>query len=76
MNDHIESYLKQHLCRDYFNTYGETVEDEHYFMYREEIDGLVELIVNEVFNKIEDERFEVYEPVVKAVKEHFGIKDA
>lgn len=47
MNERIESYLKQHHCRDYFNTYGETVEDEHYFMYREEIDGLVELIVRE-----------------------------
>jgi hypothetical protein len=47
MNERIESYLKQHYCRDYFNTYGETVEDDHYFMYREEVDGLIELIVRE-----------------------------
>ena len=47
MNERIESYLKQHYCRDYFNTYGETVEDDHYFMYREEVDGLIELIVKE-----------------------------
>ena len=47
MNERIESYLKQHFCRDYFNSYGDSVEDEHYFMYREEVDGLIELIVRE-----------------------------
>ena len=47
MNEHIEQYLKQHHCRDYFNSYGETVEDDHYFMYREEVEGLIELIVRE-----------------------------
>lgn len=47
MNEQIESYLKQHHCRDYFNSYGETVEDDHYFMYREDVDGLIELIVKE-----------------------------
>lgn len=47
MNERIESYLKLHYCRDYFNTYGETVDDDHYFMYREDIDGLIELIVSE-----------------------------
>lgn len=45
MNERIEAYLKQHYCRDYFNKYGELVEDDHYFMYREEVDGLIELIV-------------------------------
>ncbi len=33
-----------------------------------------ELIVKEVFAKIEDERFEVYEPVKEAVMKHFGIE--
>ena len=32
-----------------------------------------ELIVKAVFDRIADERFEVYEPVVKSVKEHFGV---
>lgn len=45
MNERIERYLKQHHCRDYFNSYGETVEDDHYFMYQEDVDGLIELIV-------------------------------
>jgi hypothetical protein len=47
MDRHIEDYLKQHHCRDYFNSYGETVKDDHYFMYREEVYGLIELIVRE-----------------------------
>lgn len=73
MIEHIEAYLKQHHCRDYFNAYGETVEDDHYFMYREEVDGLIELVVREVFAKIEDERFEVYESVKESVIKQFGV---
>jgi len=33
-----------------------------------------ELIVQEVLSKIEDEGFEVYTPVVEAVKKHFGVE--
>lgn len=33
-----------------------------------------ELIVLEVFSKIEDERYEMYQPTVDVVKAHFGIK--
>ena len=47
MTERINAYLKQHHCRDYFNSYGETVEDDHYFMYQEDVDGLIELIVRE-----------------------------
>ena len=70
MNDQIEAYLKQHYCRDYFNAYGDTVEDDHYFMYREEVDGLIELIVKEcvkICNRSED--------YISAfnIKEHFGL---
>ena len=75
MNEHVEAYLKQHYCRDYFNSYGETVEDDHYFMYREEVDGLIELIVRQVFVKINDERFEVYQPVKQSVMKHFGVEE-
>jgi TRAP-type C4-dicarboxylate transport system substrate-binding protein len=35
-----------------------------------------ELIVREVFDCIADEGFEVYEPVVKAVKQHFGVEES
>lgn len=45
MKERIQAYLKQHHCRDYFTRYGETVEDDHYFMYQEDVDGLIELIV-------------------------------
>ena len=55
MNERIEAYLKQHYCRDYFNRYGEMVEDDYYFMYREEVDGLIELIIQDVLNLFGDE---------------------
>jgi hypothetical protein len=34
-----------------------------------------ELIVKEVFAKIEDERFEIYQPVKESVMKHFGVKN-
>ena len=77
MIEHIEAYLKQHYCRDYFNSYGETVEDDHYFMYREEVDGLIELIVKEcvaVAHKHLMEKAERSYLTHKVIKEHFGIE--
>jgi hypothetical protein len=74
MNERIESYLKQHFCRDYFNSYGDSVEDEHYFMYREEVDGLIELIVRECLSKIEDERYVIPDFIINRVKQHFGVE--
>jgi hypothetical protein len=34
-----------------------------------------ELIVREVFAKIEDERFEIYQPVKESVMKHFGVEE-
>ncbi len=33
-----------------------------------------ELIVQEVFDLIENERYEIYQPVITRVKEHFGVE--
>ena len=41
----------------------------------ERIEKFAELIVKAVFDRIADERFEVYEPVVKSVKQHFGVEE-
>lgn len=38
------------------------------------MDKFAELIVREVFAKIEDERFEIYQPVKESVMEHFGVE--
>ncbi len=77
MIEHIEAYLKQHLCRDYFNTYGETIDDEHYFMYHEEVEGLIELIVREcakvAFNDWCEGTNE--ESSQMAILKHFGVEE-
>ncbi len=39
------------------------------------MDKFAELIVREVFSKIEDERFEVYQPVKESVMKHFGVEE-
>jgi hypothetical protein len=41
----------------------------------EKLDEFAELIVREVFAKIEDERFEIYQPVKESVMKHFGVKE-
>ena len=46
-----------------------------YQFYTNELEKFAELIVREVFAKIEDERFEVYEPVKEAVMKHLGVEE-
>jgi hypothetical protein len=85
MNERIEAYLKQHYCRDYFNSYGETVEDDHYFMYRNEVEGLIELIVREMCQVINaDCELQYSEGITtnlgglnqarELIKKHFGVE--
>ena len=73
MIEHIEAYLKQHHCRDYFNAYGETVEDDHYFMYREEVDGLIELIVRECAKLADEPTSQPFESYGEKILQHFGL---
>lgn len=42
---------------------------------RKAIEKFAELVVREVFAKIEDERFEVYQPVKESVMKHFGVEE-
>ena len=44
-------------------------------IYRHALEKFAKLIVQEVFDVIENERFEIYEPVVKRVKEHFRVEE-
>jgi hypothetical protein len=77
MNERIEAYLKQHHCQDYFNSYGDAVEDEHYFMYREEVDGLIELVVRECAEFARQhllEKADRSHMIHRAIKEHFGVE--
>lgn len=40
-----------------------------------DLEKFAELVVKEVFTKIEAERFEVYRPVKESVMNHFGIEE-
>lgn len=61
-----EEYSYQHV---HFNDYTKGVEDEAGC-----IKLFAELIVRAVFDKIEEERFEVYPPVKESVIKHFGVE--
>lgn len=70
MNERIQKLIEH--ATETFTTYfdGRGNVTETYF----DKEKFAELIVKEVFAKIEDERFEVYEPVKEAVMKHFGIE--
>jgi hypothetical protein len=43
-------------------------------IYRHALEKFAKLIVGEVLDVIENEQFEIYEPVVERVKQHFGVE--
>jgi hypothetical protein len=44
-------------------------------IYSQQLEKFAELIVREVFAKIEYERFEIYQPVKDSVMKHFGVEE-
>lgn len=77
LNKRIEAYLKSHLQREYHNSYGEVVEDAHYFMYQEDIDGLVALIVKECASVLDEQTIPSCHPIASPsarLKAHFGLE--
>ena len=75
MNQRIrELYEQAHSIR---NHTGDPMRDGNpptvYWQGEVSAERFAELIVKEVFSKLEDEGFEVYEPVIKKVKKHFAI---
>ena len=51
MNERIEEYLEEYHCLYHFGDLSsDAIEDPHYFMYREEVEGLIELVVRECSN--------------------------
>jgi hypothetical protein len=55
-------------------TPGKIWEDGHIEWHTQFNQKFAELIVREVFAKIENERFEVYQPVKESVMKHFGVE--
>ena len=49
--------------------------DDKWDTQEEFIERFARLIVMEIFSVIEDERYEIYDPVVQKVKQHFGIEE-
>jgi hypothetical protein len=49
--------------------------DDRWDTQEEFIERFAKLIVQEVFEMIDDERFEMSPPIVQRVKERFGISD-
>ena len=73
MNERIRKLAEQ-AGATVITTHGmEHVVDGCYVIGPARLEKFAQLIVKAVIDRIADERFEVYEPVVKSVKEHFGV---
>ena len=66
LDSHMLNYIDNETPRRYFLS-GHADEDD--------LQKFAELIVREVFAKIEDERFEIYQPVKESVMKHFGVEE-
>ena len=69
MNERIQELMEQassNACYD---------EPDQLHLMNNEIEKFAELIVRAVFDKIEEERFEVYQPVKESVMKHFGVSE-
>ena len=70
MNERIEKLMvKANLTEVIDDAYQERNDWQPF------VEKFVELIVREVFSVIEDERYEIYDPVVHKVKQHFGVEE-
>ena len=73
MNERVEAYLEKYHCLYYVaEVYGDAVEDPHYFMYQEDVEGLIQLVVRECVEVMKQHSF--HQRTQNAVLEHFGVK--
>lgn len=47
----------------------------YFNLTKDKIKTFAELLIHEVFAKMEDNGFEVYQPVKKSVMKHFGVEE-
>lgn len=75
MNNLIEEIAEQ--AEKYaIDKANETNDEEFEYSFDDDFkEKFSELIVREVFTKIEDNAFEIYQPVKKSVMKHFGIDE-
>ena len=82
MNKRVEAYLEEHLCLYYIGEYGHPVKDPHYEMYREEVEGLIELVVQECSDMMITNQSIDKDPnwnralreTSKKIKQHYGVE--
>ena len=71
MNERIEKLVTE----AFFDESTNGPDEKMYTLGERKMQLFAELIVREVFAKIEDERFEIYQPVKESVMKHFGVKE-
>ena len=77
MNKRIEELAKQHLMHERFTRYGESVQEDYYEFYPEELLQFAKSIVRECASVAKETRWAVppsQEQIARSIKQHFGVE--
>ena len=80
MNERIKELAKEYLVHERFTTYGESIQEDYYEMYPDELEKFAQSIAQECIKIIENEAIQYGEPIwaielVNDVKDRFGVED-
>lgn len=76
MNERIKELAKDHLVHERFTTYGESIQEDYYEMYPDELEKFAELLVRECVS-VAMEQYDDAEPWggIREVLKHFGVEE-
>jgi hypothetical protein len=71
VNERIRELAQQHLVHERFSRYGQSVQEDYYEFYPDELAEFVQVIVQECVNALYDNELG-NRHISHALKEHFG----
>lgn len=78
MNKRIKELAKDYLVHERFTTYGESIQEDYYEMYPDELAEFAELIINECAKFARQYNLEKADRsymIHEAIKQQFGVED-
>ena len=76
MNERIKLLAKTYLSHERFSRYGESIEEDYYEFYPEDLEKFAELIVRECAQLVEDNMDPQNAWITPGyVKQHFGVEE-
>jgi len=78
MNERIKLLAENYLMHERFSRYGESIEEDYYEFYPEDLEKFAELIVRECAEFSRQHNLQKADRsymIHRAIKEHFGVEE-